>query len=131
MIGIFLSLFLTGISWAWKLVQFTGAWISVVLLLLIDELLLGAVFQLHINVVDYPTIYPIYEAGMIALMLVPIVLTLAYRVYRLLHPKEEAALVPVPEAPQTPEERAAYEESRRKTQALAAELMRRSSEEKR
>lgn len=130
MLSVFLSLFLTGISWAWKLVRVTGAWISVLLLLLIDELILGMVFQVHINVVDYPTIYPIYEAGMIVLMLVPIVLTLAYRVYRLIHPKEEAP-PPMPQAPQTPEERAAYEERRRETQALAAELMRRSAEEKR
>lgn len=130
MIGVFLSLFLTGISWAWKLIKFTGAWISVLLLLLIDELLLGMVFQVHINVVDYPTIYPIYEAGIIILMLVPIVLTLAYRGYRLIHPKEEAP-PPVPQAPQTPEERAASEETSRQIQAMAAELLQRREEEKR
>lgn len=127
MIGVFLSLFLTGISLVWKLVRFTGAWISFLLVFLIDELLLGKVFQLHINVVDYPTIYPVYEAGMIVLMLIPIVLVTGYHLYRLVKPKPVVAPPPAP--PETPAEIAARQESIRETKALAAELLRRREED--
>lgn len=124
MIGVFLSLFMTGLSLVWKLVRFTGVWISFLLVLLIDDLILGNVFQLHINVTDYPTIYPVYEAGMIVLMLIPIVLVTGYHLYRLVKPKPVIPPSP-PVMPETPAEIAARQESIRETKALAAELMRR------
>lgn len=85
--GLILSIFLMAFQLAWKVLKFTGAWISYALVMLIDELILSNLMGITMTSTNYPEIYPIYEKFMIVVMVVPIILVTGYHIYRLFKPK--------------------------------------------
>lgn len=69
-----------------KLIIFTGAWISLILVYLVD-LFLEKVFKVNLTPDAYPDIFPIYEKGMLVLMIIPIVICTAINLYKLISRK--------------------------------------------
>lgn len=67
-----------------KLIVFTGAWISLVLVFFVDEVLLEMLFKIKLTRASHPEIFPIYEKGMIVLMLIPIVICTGINLYKLI-----------------------------------------------
>lgn len=128
--GAVLSIFSLTFSIAWKVIKFTGAWISVILALLVDEVLLQRVLHIKLTYAAYPEIYPAYELGMIVMMLIPVILVTFYHIYRLVKPKEAPA--PISSQPTQQQELSpvAREQALREIKEMAAELRRRREQEK-
>lgn len=73
-----------------KVIIFTRAWISFLLLYVIEELIVGKLLGITMNSADYPEIYPIYEIVLIVIMAIPIVFSVIQRIYSfVVHVKRE------------------------------------------
>jgi len=67
-----------------KIIIFTGFWISMILVFLIDQVLITWVFHINLNEKQYPNIYPTYETGLFILMAIPVIICTGLNLYRII-----------------------------------------------
>lgn len=82
--GIFIQILTLMGKIVFKIIVFTGAWISLVLVFLIDEVLLQMVFKIKLTPASHPDIFPIYEMGMIVVMAIPVIICTGLNLYKLI-----------------------------------------------
>lgn len=82
--GLFVQIISFFFKIIFKIIVFTGAWISLLLVFLVDEVLLQMVFKIKLTPASHPDIFPIYEMGMIVIMVIPIVICTGLNLYKLI-----------------------------------------------
>jgi len=82
--GIFIQILTLIAKIVFKIIVFTGAWISLVLVFFIDEVLLQMVFKIKLTPASHPDIFPIYEMGMIIVMAIPVIICTGLNLYKLI-----------------------------------------------
>lgn len=65
----------------------SGAWLSFLLLWLLDEVLIRQTLGITMSPKIYPTLYPIYEVSAYILFAIPIILISGRKIYRLFKPQ--------------------------------------------
>ncbi len=83
LLGLFIQIMTYAFKILFKVVVFTGVWISLLLVYLIDQLLLPKVFGLNITSTAYPDFYPKYEIIMVVIMAIPVVIVTGIHLYKL------------------------------------------------
>lgn len=73
-----LVLFLVFFKILWK----SGAWISVILAYVIDQLIVSKLMGIHMTKQNYPEIYPVYEKYLLMFLAVPIIVCCSIKIYK-------------------------------------------------
>lgn len=60
----------------------TGAWISIILGLVIDQIIVKKLMGIHMTKQNYPEIYPIYEKYLLIVMAIPIIIVCSIKIYK-------------------------------------------------